>query len=288
MRQQRSIENIIKEIRYLVDEVGIRKILFTDNEFFASGRAGKKRSIELAKAIFKNKLDIQFHIMARANNVDYECFRLLRRAGLVKVFVGFESFIQRTLDLLQKDITVEQNIRAIKILRELGIEFGMGLIIADPYTTIGEIKVTLKYLKQYDLMAKAISHQNLSNALIVYPGTPIHQKLEYAGKLKGSTRFGGLYYDFEDPRIPIFLKAAQHVSNIWSFLYGVDMINIQYQPNGENKKKRIVQEANRDFIPKGVGFLEQTLDILLQCSDINIAKQQVEEFKRNFNLVPKM
>ena len=288
MRRQRSIDNIVEEIRFLINEVGIKKIFFTDNEFFPSGKAGRRHVLELAKSFIDNRFELQFHLLTRAHNIDYECFHLLKKAGMVKVFVGFESFIQRTLDFLQKDTTVEQNIGAIKILKKLGIEFGMGLITADPYTTIEEIKTSIEYLKEFDLMAKAISHLNMSNSLVVYPGTPIYERLKAEAKLQGSMKFGGIKYNFEDSHVPIFLKMAKHVSDIWSFLYGIDMINIQYQPHGENKKKRMVQEANSEFMPKAIEMLERTSDILLEEKDITVAEKKVRDLSESgFHALPK-
>ena len=65
----------------------------------------------------------------RANQADEEYLTLLRDAGCIKLFFGFESGSPRILERMGKRITIEQCERAAALCHKLGIEFYTSYII---------------------------------------------------------------------------------------------------------------------------------------------------------------
>lgn len=65
----------------------------------------------------------------RVNQVDEDFLILLRKAGCIKLFFGFESGSQRILDRMNKRITVEQCRRAARLCHKIGIPFYTSYII---------------------------------------------------------------------------------------------------------------------------------------------------------------
>ena len=80
---------------------------------------------EFLSEISKRNMNISFDIDCRVNDVNEELFLKLKKAGLRGVFLGIESFSQRVLDTLNKNITVQENIDAILQLRNLRITVWM-------------------------------------------------------------------------------------------------------------------------------------------------------------------
>jgi len=76
-----------------------------------------------------------------------EVFKLLRKAGLVKVFVGLESGVESQLKRYRKGFTLNEFVKAYKLLKKINIECEFGLILLDPLMNLDELKQSLKFLE---------------------------------------------------------------------------------------------------------------------------------------------
>lgn len=183
----RSAERVLSEIERLVKETGEQKVMFVDAEFVGPGDKGKERALALAEGILRQNLKIRFRIEARADNVDEEVFKALKGAGLAYVFLGVESGIQKVLDRFHKKTTVEESLKAIQVLKKLGIPTGIGFIMFDPYTTLSEVIENAEFLEKtgipYSQLAITVSP---AAKLIVFTGTEAQKKLAREGVLKGN------------------------------------------------------------------------------------------------------
>lgn len=112
----RSIKSVIEEIRFLHGQ-GIKEIFFLDDTITVN----KKRLIKLCEAIENEGIRIKYKISSRVNTVDEEILDALKRSGCVRIHYGVESGAQRILDYLEKEITVEQIIRAFDLTRRFDI-----------------------------------------------------------------------------------------------------------------------------------------------------------------------
>ena len=63
----------------------------------------------------------------------------MQAAGLYFVYMGLESGSEEGLGTLNKEITVAQNIRAVEILKEIGLPFEFGFMLFDPSTTFESV-----------------------------------------------------------------------------------------------------------------------------------------------------
>lgn len=68
----------------------------------------------------------------------------MKKLGLWMFVIGFESGSQRILNLLRKGTTVEQNLEAAEICREVGIKIWANIMYGNPTETKEEVKETLK------------------------------------------------------------------------------------------------------------------------------------------------
>lgn len=84
----------------------------------------------------------------RANQADEEFLTLLRDAGCIKLFFGFESGSQRILDKMGKRITVEQCERAAGLCHKLDIEFYTSYIINYFGETDEDLELTEKLIRR--------------------------------------------------------------------------------------------------------------------------------------------
>lgn len=115
----KSIRRVIDEIKYTL-HLGYQELRITDDQFTTD----MQRAKEICKAILKEKLRFTWNLAAglRADCVDEEFLRLAKQAGLYQVSIGFESGDQKCLDSINKGITLEQSIRAMELVKKVGLE----------------------------------------------------------------------------------------------------------------------------------------------------------------------
>lgn len=179
----RSPENIIAEIDRLIDKYGQRCFYFVDPNFFGPGRNGRNRVLRLA-ALFKER-GIHFGIEGRVNDIEEETLSALVEAGLHQILIGLESGRNESLQRLNKMTTVEQNERALRILRQYGIEPNVGFIMFEPDSSLKDIRINFEFLKRNDLLKDlSITANVLYHPQIILQGTKAYQSLQEEGRLK--------------------------------------------------------------------------------------------------------
>ena len=82
--------------------------------------------------------------LARAEGIEKSTARLMREAGCRRVYLGLESGNQATLALMNKQVTVEEGIRAVHLYREAGIEVAGFFIVGYPGETVSAIEDTFR------------------------------------------------------------------------------------------------------------------------------------------------
>ncbi|TQR35773.1 B12-binding domain-containing radical SAM protein [Brevibacillus brevis] len=143
----RSAENVFEEIKEIYNTYGITEFVFTDANFFNNSKESRQRAKKLSGLILDSGMEIKWLIYTRANDVDEELFAFMKKAGLYAVLMGIESFVPAKLKRYAKGTTVEQNYKAIQILKDLDIYIHPGFILFDKDTTVDEIRADLEGLK---------------------------------------------------------------------------------------------------------------------------------------------
>lgn len=134
-------------------------------------------------------MKIHYSIECRADNVEKELFALLRSSGLKRVFLGMESGSQTVLDRFKKDITVEENITAIKILSGFDIYVTIGFIMFDDRTNLSEINENLTFIQKVkDIMPRGrLKNIFIASKLQPWSGTEFEHYLIQAQKYQGDS-----------------------------------------------------------------------------------------------------
>lgn len=197
----RSAENVVAEIEMLRSRHGIRAINFVDDNFLGVGERGREQALLLADALIAAGTGTSFSLTCRADGVEMDLFSRLKQAGLTRVFLGIESGVQAVLDRFGKHATVEQNLRALEVLKKLDIEPVVGYIMFDPDSTLEEFHASLAFLERaFGSWAQVRRYVSLPlNVLEIYSGTPIAFQLEREGRLRGDLL--GYTYHIPDARV---------------------------------------------------------------------------------------
>jgi radical SAM superfamily enzyme YgiQ (UPF0313 family) len=165
----RSPENVLEEMKIVYEEYGIRNIEFIDDTFTLD----QKRAEKICDGIIEQGWDISWGASSRVDTLSRELAEKMKKAGCWIIFLGIESGSQKILDAIGKRITLEQAKKAVKILKEAGIQVLGSFIIGFLQDTKETIKETIKFAKSLNLDYAEFS------ILTPYPGTPI---FDYAKK----------------------------------------------------------------------------------------------------------
>jgi anaerobic magnesium-protoporphyrin IX monomethyl ester cyclase len=214
----RKPAEVAREMRFLLEEHGIGIFMFQDDDFPLYGPVWRRWALEFVNELHKNRLPgrVAWKINCRADAVEPEVFIEMRNAGLYMVYMGLESGTEEGLKTLHKQITVEQNLRAVRILKEIGALFEFGFMLLDPSSTFDSVRANVNFLR-------AIVGDGSAGAtfgrMVPYDGTPIKDDLERQGRLKGDVCRPD--YDFLDPRLDDFYRELTRIIDVtgWTHSY---------------------------------------------------------------------
>ncbi len=117
-----------------------------------------------------DNLEMFFTGYIRANEIDEEFARILKELNFYSIFVGIESGDDSCLKSSNKGTTIKDNLNALMLLNDYGIEARLGVILGLP----GESDITLsKTVKHIDSLSKKCKIEGIySSILIPLPGSP--------------------------------------------------------------------------------------------------------------------
>ncbi|MHB8095072.1 MAG: B12-binding domain-containing radical SAM protein [Candidatus Aminicenantales bacterium] len=169
----RSTENIIEELRRY-DRRGTSIFFYDDN--FAADRI---RTKELLQAMIREGFHFQWTTQVRADVArDLELVRLMKKAGCHTVYIGFESANPKSLDGMKKKQTVEDLVRAARVLRRNGIHIHGMFVLGFDEDDWQTVKRTVKFA----LKARLSTTQFL--ILTPLPGSEFFEKMEAEHRLR--------------------------------------------------------------------------------------------------------
>lgn len=184
----RSIENIIKEIRLLKENHGIKRIAIMDENFTFY----KKHASLLCSRIIEEKLGLKFCLPqgVRLDALDEELLLLMKKAGFTpNIALGIESGSERILKMIKKNINKEIVKSKVSLLRRMGFRPVGYFILGFPTETKEEMYETLEFSKELKLYRAAFS------PLLLLPSTEIYENLKDSGEMLAEFDFSSLVTD---------------------------------------------------------------------------------------------
>lgn len=183
----RSPENVVAEMASLLEShPQNRRFYFVDPNFFGPRGRGRGRVLKLARLIAE-RFDVRFGIEGRVNDIDEEVVETLVHAGFDEILIGLESGSDATLARLNKHTSVDQNRRALRILRSYGIEPSVGFIMFEPDSSLADVRVNLAFLEEEKLLSRLSMTANvLYHQQIMLAGTPAFRSARREGRLVAS------------------------------------------------------------------------------------------------------
>lgn len=203
----RSPENVFEEVKYLVDEFGVREI-FDDCGTITVGPWLEKFCKLMIESGYNKK--VMYSCNMRFGAVNFEMYKLMKKAGFRLLKYGLESGCQKTIDKLDKGTKIEEIAPSCRDAKRAGLTVHLTMMVGYPWETKKDAMETFK-LSKY-LMIKGYADVLQSTVVVPYPGTPLYRE----GIEKGWFRFDATDYERFDMTEPVFKTPGINPQNIQS------------------------------------------------------------------------
>lgn len=128
----RPVDLVRRDLEYLVEEYGCDSLEFHDDDL-----TQHPQIFELFDLMAS--FDLSWFCYMRVDNVDERLAHAMAESGCRRTFVGLESLDQATLDYYNKNVRVEQNVRAVERLASAGVQVVSGVMFGAPHQTVEDI-----------------------------------------------------------------------------------------------------------------------------------------------------
>jgi len=209
----RSTENIINEIKSLINNFGTKEILFYDDTFTLN----MKRTHEICDAIIAEQLNITWCCLSRVNCVDLELLKKMKKAGCHMISYGLETGSEQMLASVDKATTLAQAEEAIHLTKQVGIRSTGSFVFGLPGETVETMRETIEWAKKVDPTFAIFFRA------IPFVGTPLHTYLVNEGLYSNSDNWENYLQTFTAPAYEIPTISSTEVmlnmENAWKEFY---------------------------------------------------------------------
>lgn len=141
-----SVEKFIEELEIARNTIGLNTLMIHDDCMADNTNWVERFLRQYRKKGFRKS----FICQSRADIIvkKSKLFKDMRKHGLQMIMIGFESGSQRVLNFLRKGTTVEQNYKAARICKKLGIRIWANFMLGIPTETTEEAMATVKMIKR--------------------------------------------------------------------------------------------------------------------------------------------
>ncbi len=211
----RSTENVLDEIGMLIERYNAKEI-FDDSGTLMVGNWLRELCKGLIKRGYNKK--IRYSCNMRFGVLEQDDYDLMKKAGFRLLKFGLESANQKTLDKLNKGITVEDIVKGCEMAKKAGLTVHLTMIVGYPWEMKEDAMKTFELAKNLMQTGKADLLQ--ATILIPYPGTPLWND---AKKKKGFLFSPEDYerYDMREPVLKTKDSEANEIAAICGKIYTI-------------------------------------------------------------------
>ncbi len=241
----RSVDNLLEEIKQVIDSSLTRFIYFQDDTFTLDNRWLKEFSEK-----YPQKIKLPFHCHIRPNTLNEETVKFLKDAGCYSAHIAAESGNDRLRNqILNRNMSREQIVSSSKLLKQYGIKFMLQNILGIPE---GNLENDLETL---ELNIECQPDYSWVSIFQPYPGTKLGEFCKEKGYYTGDFRDLGSNF-FDSSKLNFTEEYKSQLANLQKLfaifveypdLYQIGLLSVLINlPNNESTKK-VYNEMYRKF-----------------------------------------
>lgn len=178
----RKVDNVLDEIGMLIDKYKIKEIM-DDTGTFPVRDWLREFCQGMIRRGYHKKIYLDCNM--RFGALTFEDFKLMKKANFRLLLFGLESANQKTLDRINKNLTVERIIEDCKLAHKAGLFPHITIMFGYPWEDYEDALRTLKLGRW--LLKKGYAYTVQATLVIPYPGTPLFEECKEKGWLKTSS-----------------------------------------------------------------------------------------------------
>ncbi len=169
-----SAEYIYEHLAYLKRRFGVRHINFYDDQFTFN----RERIATLTEMMMKRSLSITFNCVVRAEHVDVDLIRQMKRAGCWMISLGIETGDESLLAQHRRNADLDMLKEKIYMISREGLRVKGLFMIGLP----GETKETINRSIRY-FLSLPIDEINVAK-FTPFPGSPLYRNIHELGEFE--------------------------------------------------------------------------------------------------------
>ncbi|MFX0102785.1 MAG: B12-binding domain-containing radical SAM protein [Candidatus Hodarchaeota archaeon] len=225
--RKRSQENVIREMKYLIQKFKVKEIIIVDDNFTFD----VKYAESILDEIIKEKLNI--HLLLpngiRADTLTPKLLKKMRRAGVYGFAIGVESGVQSIVNKIGKTLDLNKVKYAANLAKKYGFLLRAFFILGLPYDSFDTMHQTIEFAKEIN------PHFAYFFIATLFPGTEMFDIVNKMGRVQQVSLYG------KDEK-----KLDEHVSRNIGFFFK-PMINYSIGKLKPGDVKRAYTLAVRKF-----------------------------------------
>ena len=267
----RRAKSVVDEMEYVANTFGVHYFDFVDDNFTCTCNKNMAWAVEFVEEIKHRNLKITWGIQARANDIDYDLFTILYDGGLRVVSVGIENDVPRVINMLKTGTTKEIHRRAIDILKRIGINMYIEMILLEPTSSLSEIRENLDFL--YEIDFSNLHRQNpitFSTKLHLYIGTPVVKQMQERGLVW--TEKYHVHYNFQDKKVQllsdILIKWQEKTASLAT--YQLSYFQYEAGSKGDYGLAMKIMKLSRKYLKLDLDFYSSVVDRLINDDEVKV------------------
>lgn len=198
----RSLESVMDELIYLKDRYKQSCFTFSDPSFAAR----KDFAEAFCEELLSRDLGIKWSCEARADT-PLPLLRLMARAGCVSLDFAIESGSPRIIEVIRKEIGLEQAVDFARECQKLDIRSLVFFMVSHPEETVEDAEKTLEVAESLSEYTQYVTF----NVTQILPGTQLERIARRKGILPADftwfdPRFNHAHADLAPPQNPLYLE----------------------------------------------------------------------------------
>lgn len=165
--RRRTPVSLVNEIENVIEKYNIRSFLLQSDLFTSN----KQWAISVCDEIIKRNISIRWISNTRVDTIDLELLEKMKLSGCFLLGMGIESGSKRMLEVLKKNVSLEQVKHAISMCRKVGIKTSCSFVVGFPGETLDSLRET------ENLIMEAAPDFVVLMTAYPFPGTKLYKML---------------------------------------------------------------------------------------------------------------
>jgi radical SAM superfamily enzyme YgiQ (UPF0313 family) len=215
-----SVDRVIEEISHVASR-GSGRLWFADPNFSFS----EARLVGILEGILRRDLEIEMWVETRADMLNPELTRLMKRAGVYLVAMGLESASPHVLSHLNKGLDPERIRQAVGVALDAGLDVELFSQYALPNEGLGDAMATLQFVKDCGVKIRGNSN---AQQMQLYFGSEINAHQERYGVIPLRKHF------------PPYLSTGTEFETEWMGKEEIEQVKQAWRAESLDGGKRVV------------------------------------------------